>query len=530
MGGLWTRRRVLGMLAAGTGAAVMPPVLRGFDPARASHDDKATGVAWDPAPFTLGVASGYPTTDSVILWTRLAPEPQHGDGGMAGVAVPVDWVVSRTPDLQDVVAQGVVQAVPEWGHSVHVEVTGLEPGLTYYYGFRSDGASSRIGRTKTAPAGPTDQLRFVVASCQRFEEGYYAAHRHIAEEDVDFVVHLGDYIYEKDVGGIRRHHGGTATTLEDYRIRHAIYKGDPDLRAAHAAHPWLLTWDDHEVFNNYQGTNPAFHHLMGPAYHAYYEHLPIRLTEDGLPNGRHFRIYQRATFGDLLDVAMLDTRQYRDELSTVENYPDNHQYKPDRTMLGADQKAWLEDLLSSSTTAWRLLANSLHLIGWAFPNNDSWDGYAYERRDLLHHIAANGIPDVVSVTGDLHRNMFNHVKLDKESPAAPVVLPEFGVTSISSADDGTNSEDRDAVYASSPYQRYFDADTNGYLVCDVTTTRWRATAWAITSRTNPNATKFLRTAFEVDRGDPVMRHVGGEAGNPLPDPLPASTPPFPLPA
>lgn len=270
-------------------------------------------------PFSLGVASGDPLPDSVVLWTRLAPDPLRG-GGMPEEDVQVEWVVAQDERLTRVVKRGTALAPAALAHSVHLEVSGLEPDRWYWYQFRVAGEASPVGRTRTAPPLEADPrlLRFAFASCQHYEQGFYTAYRHLANEDLDLVFHLGDYIYENS--GVReqvRFHTYTElATLQDYRNRLALYKTDPDLQAAHAAFPWVVTWDDHEVDNDYAGKisenndpEAAFLQRRAAAYQAYYEHLPLRRSS--MPRGPDAEIYRSLPFGRLARFYILDTRQYR---------------------------------------------------------------------------------------------------------------------------------------------------------------------------------------------------------------------------
>jgi len=290
------RRRFLAATAGVTAALLVTDRIPGAWAApRAATDD----------PFTLGVASGDPTPTGVVLWTRLAPRPLDPDGGMPARAVPVDWEVASSHRMVDVVARGRVVASPARGHAVHVEVDGLEPGRHYWYRFRAGGHLSRLGRTKTCPdpGTPLGRLALAFVSCQSWESGYYTAYRHLAEEDLDVVLHLGDYIYEtaSQPRRPRRHLQGEATDLAGYRVRHALYKTDPDLQAAHASHPFATTWDDHEVENDHAGRHPieggdprVFLRRRAAAYRAYWEHLPLRRP----PHGSTMPLYRRLRFGD----------------------------------------------------------------------------------------------------------------------------------------------------------------------------------------------------------------------------------------
>jgi alkaline phosphatase D len=268
-------------------------------------------------PFTLGVASGSPLPTGVVLWTRLAPEPLNG-GGMGRDAVVVHWELAHDESFGQVVQRGTVDALPAQAHSVHVEVSGLEPARWYFYRFVAGAEISPVGRTRTAPAadGSPPLLRFGLGSCQHFEQGYYAAHRHLTAEGLDLMVFVGDYIYEGRgrSGRVRRHVGGEARTLVEYRNRHAQYKTDPDLQRLHAAVPWLVTWDDHEVDNDYAGTrseslDPDFRGRRLAAYQAYFEHMPLR--ERPRPTEARMVLRSRHNWGRLARFHVLDGRQRR---------------------------------------------------------------------------------------------------------------------------------------------------------------------------------------------------------------------------
>ena len=284
-------------------------------------------------PFKLGVASGDPLPDGVVLWTRLAPDPLNG--GMPDKRVPVQWQVATDEAFANVVREGATFASPELAHSVHVEVGGLRPAGEYFYRFRAGSELSPVGRTKTAPAfgASVAEMNFAFVSCQQYEHGYFTAYRHMSEEDLDLVVHLGDYIYEYGPnqyvapgGNVRTHVGPEIVSLSDYRRRHAQYRTDEDLQAAHAAFPWAVTWDDHEVENNYADEIPeggqsveAFILRRAAAYQAYYEHMPLRRTS--VPSGPDMQLYRRLTFGNLAEFNVLDTRQYRDDQAAGDGTP-----------------------------------------------------------------------------------------------------------------------------------------------------------------------------------------------------------------
>ena len=303
------------LLLGGLACAVAP--MLPITSARAAADARALR----DNPFTLGVASGYPRPDGFVLWTRLAPQPLIPGGGLPPDAMlPVQWEVAEDESMRRVVRSGTDYAVAQWAHSVHVEPAGLQPGREYWYRFRVGEHRSAIGRTRTAvaPGATLARLRLAVASCQQYEHGYYAAYRHMREDAPDLIVHVGDYIYEQSWGTnpVRSHGAPECYTLDDYRTRHALYRGDEDLQAAHAACPWLVTWDDHEVDNDYAAAiseeNDAealFLARRAAAYQAYYEHMP--LPRRAVPFGAHMRLHAARAFGDLAQIVMLDGRQYR---------------------------------------------------------------------------------------------------------------------------------------------------------------------------------------------------------------------------
>ncbi len=289
-----------------------------------------------------------------MLWTRLAPDPLMG-GGMPDRAIAVLWEIASDDHFRGVVRRGVELARPQLGHSVHIEVGGLRPGAWYWYRFRTMREVSPVGRTRTAPAvgAPTDRLAFALTSCQAYTDGYFTAHRHMAEEDLDLVVQVGDYIYEgaPNPASIRVHEGtGEPVTLEQYRNRHAQYRGDADLQACHAAFPWLVVLDDHEIDNNWADEVPqdpalqprdTFLARRATAFQAYYEHMPLRRSS--IPSGIDIQLFRRSTFGDLLDVHVLDTRQYRSDQDQT------RRLDPSRTILGDEQERWLLDNLAGTS-------------------------------------------------------------------------------------------------------------------------------------------------------------------------------------
>jgi alkaline phosphatase D len=465
------------------------------------------------AAFALGVASGDPLPDSVILWTRLAPKPLAG-GGMPAGDVPVEWQVATDARFQTVVASGQQTARAAFAHSVHVDANGLEPGREYFYRFRAGTALSPVGRTSTAPAADAspNRLRLALVSCQDLQQGYWPAYSSIASDGLDLVLHVGDYIYESDPKSVfpdRRHTTpatpglGQLQTLEDYRNRYGQYKSDPALQAAHQASAWVLAWDDHEVENNYAGltdengdTGPrhqdpsAFARQRANAYQAYYEHQPIRATL--VPGSPDLRIYRRFAYGDLLTLNVMDTRQYRtpqpgrrpSDIGPVALGADN----TSGTMAGAAQEAWLRDGLRASRTQWNAIAQQtmmaqLHLrvlvngepTGPVFANLDQNDGYVPYRTRLLTAVRDSGARNPVVLSGDIHCAWINDLRVDFDKPETPLIGTEFVCTSVSSGflliNDGFVRRNNELQ---NPHVRYYRGDKRGYTRIEVTPDQWRA--------------------------------------------------------
>ncbi|NRQ34828.1 alkaline phosphatase [Nonomuraea sp. NN258] len=435
-------------------------------------------------PFTLGVASGEPLPDGVMLWTRLAVDPVHPDpkrpGGMAPRAVEVRWQLAEDERFTRNLRQGSIQALPVWAHSVHVRAAGLRPGADYFYRFRTGNQHSPTGRTRTADdPDSTRPVRFAVADCQRYEHGLYTAYRHLAGERPDVVFHVGDYIYElrESARTVRRLEPPRreTVTLHEYRNRHARYKSDPDLQAAHAAAPWVPVWDDHEVLDNYRGRgdgSAAFLKRRGAAYQAYYEHMPLRVR----PRDGALQMYRRRTYGMIADFLALDTRQHRDATH----------------MLGPAQEEWLLTRLRTSPVRWRILIQPLFFARRFVPGpppnlrRDSWDGHPEQRARIL----AAGAPGLVVFSGDVHNAWAAELKSDFLDPAAATVGVEFVASAISSLPPAT---DVPAVLSANPHLRFFDG-RRGYLSCTAGPTDLRVAYRAVDFVDVPGAP--LRTAAE----------------------------------
>jgi alkaline phosphatase D len=476
-------------------------------------------LAFSSDPFTLGVASGSPREDSVVLWTRLAPRPLEG-GGMPDSAVAVDWQVAEDDKVTRVVAQGTVPATPALAHAVHVEAKGLRPGRHYWYRFHAGNASSRIGRTRTAPAigGTPSQFRFAFASCQQYEQGYFSAYRDMAKRDLDLVVHLGDYIYEKSWGSrlVRQHEAGIPTTLSEFRDRYALYKLDPDLQAAHAAFPWLATWDDHEVADDYVNDrsytthDPAqFMKIRAAAYQAYYEHLP--LPASARPRGPFATIYERYRFGDMLDVVLLDDRQYRSPSACVgSGRPTTVPHCPERTlearsMLGSQQEQWLDRQLATTKARWTIVAQQTLMAELARPGEgeqrfwmDGWDGYPNARRRLLESIATHKPRNPVVIGGDRHAFFVADLKRDFGHAGEPVVASEFVGTSITS--QGPSATSMQQALKFNPQLTYGRGDKRGYATVDLTAARCTVGFEAVDDEKQKDSAVRRLATFVVEDG------------------------------
>jgi alkaline phosphatase D len=513
------RRRFLHALAALGAAQALPA--GALAPARFAAD-----------PFTLGVASGYPSPHGVVLWTRLAPDPSRGDGGLDPVAIPVRWQISLDEGMRRVVADGVVEASPAWAHSVRVEVAGLEPGYWYWYRFAAGDAFSPIGRTRTAPAADASapHLAFAFASCQHYEQGLFSAYRHIVADAPDLIAFLGDYIYEfSRIGAtVRRHNAPEPYTLDAYRVRHALYKGDADLRAAHAACPWIVTWDDHEVDNDYaddrseDGMDRAlFLARRAAAYKAYYEHMPLPARMR--PDGPHMRLYTQLGWGALARFFLLDDRQYRSHhacprpergggSNTVDVAQCPRLLDAQRTMLGATQERWLEDALAESRARWNLLAQQTLMAQFdRLPGpgrrawTDGWDGYPAARRRLLEFLAARHIANPVVLGGDVHMHTVADLKIDFDGPASPAVASEFTGTSITS--QGPAMELIEQLLPDNPHILYAESRYRGYVRVAVTPRELRADLRGMRSVAIPDAPCDTLASFVVEDGRPGPRRI-----------------------
>jgi alkaline phosphatase D len=482
-------------------------------------------------PFTLGVASGDPSADGFVIWTRLALKPLEHGGGMPMRTIPVRWEVAEDDRFARVVAQGEAPAAPELGHSVHIEVAGLKPASRYWYRFSVGGEQSRTGTVRTAPVVGTrhDRLRIGVAGCQHYEAGLYTAYGYLSREpDLDAIFHYGDYIYEGAAGRgcppagggaracFRSHVGDEIYTLDDYRRRYAQYKTDPDLQAAHAAAAFLSSYDDHEVDNNWAGiedqdaTPPALFKLRRfAAMQAWYENMPVRLSQ--FPGDTGLRMNRRIDFGDLVRIHLLDTRQYRTGQvcapkgnPTAGCRPINDPSRP--SILGEAQSSWLADGLSGDMR-WNLLAQQVMVMPMLYPetraagrvNNDSWSGYPASREQLVAAIEGRRLTNVVIATGDVHKHHAGVLPRRSEVLDSAPVATEFVCSSISSDGDGVQlADDWKGMPGDNPHCRLFDG-RRGYQVFDIGRDQWRTDVRVVDRVTTAGGALLPPTRFVVDR-------------------------------
>lgn len=504
-----SRRSFLGSLLA---AGAAPALLRAQPRFRSN-------------PFSLGIASGYPHPTGFVLWTRLA-------GELDPVAVPVRWEVAADEGMRNVVASGTAEASPDWAHSVHVEPKGLEPERWYWYRFRAGDAQSPVGRTRTAPStdASPERLKFAFASCQHFEQGFFGAYRHIVADAPDLVAFLGDYIYESSWGRdhVRAHTGGEPYTLADYRARYALYKSDPDLQAAHAACPWIVTWDDHEVDNDYADDRPEdgmprerFLARRAAAYRAYYEHMP--LPERMRPKGPDMRIYTQLGWGKLARFYLLDDRQYRSwqacprtgrrgGSNTVNVAECEALANPDRSMLGRAQERWLSGAFAQSGARWNLLAQQTPMAqfdqqpgegrrAWT----DGWDGYPAARARLFDALLEHRVANPVVLGGDVHSFNVSDLKRDFDDPSSPTIASEFVCTSITS--QAWAQERLNAFLPDNPHMKLVDSRYRGYVRMEVTAKEARADLRAMASVAKADAACGTLASFVVEDGRPGPRRA-----------------------
>ncbi len=479
-----------------------------------AKSEQADSLPFNPdyAPFYHGIASGDPLNDRVIIWTRITPTDENPIEGT--------WQMATNPEMTDIVQTGNFSTDASRDYTVKIDVTNLQAGTTYYYNFTALGITSLTGRTRTAPSGNVERLRFGVVSCSHYQQGYFNAYGRVADRlDLDAVVHLGDYIYEYGVGddfadGTRVHEPITEIiSLSDYRTRHSLYKLDPDLRRAHQQHPFIAIWDDHEVANN-AWLNGADNHdpstegdyalRKANGIQAYFEWMPIREPEQG--QNRH--VYRTFHYGNLADLIMLDTRHEgrEQQLATLTDPAIND---TNRTILGTAQLEWFKQQLGATTAQWKIIGNQvvmapINTLG-VIPNTDMWDGYPAERVKVAHVIDSLALKNMVFITGDIHLGIAADVTLTPQNGYDPNTgvtsfAVEFVTTSITSANDEAISLPlpvatiETLALGANPHAKYLNIADHGYLILDIANDKVQSDWYSVESRDYPTINENFEAA------------------------------------
>jgi len=488
-------------------------------PTDAPDPSEARTASLPADPFTLGVASGDPLHDRVVLWTRLVLEPTDV-AGMPGDDIDVVWELYADASGTTLLQTGVATAQAAHGHSVHVDVDGLESATDHFYRFRVEGPDgaweSPLGRTRTLPCDDAalDRFRVGFATCQNWLVGYYPGYRHMADQQLDLVIHLGDYIYEGgDRGPVRDHGASEPSTLDEYRDRYGLYRSDPDLQAAHASAPWILTQDDHEVDNNYAGTEwrngGAAEARMTAAMQAWWEHCPTRSPR---PTGPAVEVRRSLHVGDLLQVILLESRQERDPQPCDDRIGSRcDETDDDRTMLGADQEAWLEQALTDGAAAWIALASPVVMLpmdfGGSFLNPDQWDGYPQARQRLLDAVSTHGSGDLVVFSGDIHSTAWGWIPVDPLDLESGPTAAEIVVTPMSSGVTDETFLAAAPLLARQPHIDYWDLAQRGWVEADFGRTQLTVRCWQARDNTDPASAIDPGPVVVVTAGDPVPQRT-----------------------
>ncbi len=482
-------------------------------------------------PFTLGVASGDPSPTGVVLWTRLAPDPLVPGGGMPAAPFEVRYELSEDEDFHAIVRKGTTVALPDEAHSARAEIHGLGPEHHYFYRFKAGDEISPVGRTRTTPPGNSmvPAVTFAFVSCQNFAEGYFTPYHEVAaSQDIETVIFLGDYIYEGRNATFRRHHPDREIrTLDEYRIRHAQYKTDEALQKAHAAHPWLVTWDDHEFKNNYadEDVDPnrpvaEVRARRAAAYRAYWEHMP--LARHRKPEGPDLQLYRRFTWGQMATFNVLDGRQYRsDQPETCRRDPSGYcveHLEPGRSMLGTEQRDWLLEDLAGTKARWNVLAQQTAFAPLnganSFPPRfsgagaDNWEGYVAERQQIIDWAVEHQTPNFVVLTGDTHRNWVRNIPRHYTSLENPMGA-EFLGTSISTGGD-TKPLELDFGLPGNPHL-LFRNNNRGYAKCTLTPDTWTTEYRIVDTVEQPTSPAHTLATFVVENGRPGAQLAGTPA-------------------
>ncbi|MEM7764520.1 MAG: alkaline phosphatase D family protein [Pseudomonadota bacterium] len=466
-------------------------------------------------PFALGVASGDVTATSAVLWTRLAPRPERADGGMPAQAIPVRWTLARDSEFQDVARYGVAIAQPALAHSVHVELEGLEPDQSYWYRFEAAGFGSTHGRTRTLPEGARDQARFVTASCQNFTHGLFVAYDSIVADAPDFVVHLGDYIYDVAYGATFRRHetDEQPKTLEAYRRRHAHYKTDASLQRAHAALPFYCMIDNHDAI---EFNDPALATQRAAAYQAWYEHMPVRGFSMARPNV--FDLKRTIAIGDLAQITLLDSRQFRDERTPCDTPFDagygfgNYRTRCDavfaetRSMLGQEQERWAETQVRRNPAHWNVLASPGPLLPFSYRANGedrryigAWDAYPKNRERLVAAMLSAEVGHPLVLSGDVHSFWaVDGAKTPMSDEHFPLV--ELVTSGISANWPPPLADIVTENLAANPQVQFYDPHNRGYLLHDINHERWTTRARGVGDADQADAAAVDVVRCEITHG------------------------------
>ncbi|GAA2680017.1 alkaline phosphatase D family protein [Actinoplanes palleronii] len=480
-------------------------------------------------PFTLGVASGDPEPDGFVLWTRLAVDPlaEDGLGGMPDRAIRVGWELAADERFHRVIRRGATLARPGSAHAVHVELDGLSPGREFFYRFHAERYTSPTGRTRTTPphwATPAS-LAMSFVSCSQYEHGYFTAYRRLAEDEPELILHLGDYQYEYQAGTYvapggnpRDHQGPETVTLANYRQRHAQYKTDPDLQAAHAVAPWAVVFDDHEIENNWadevpEQPDPNFPARRAAAFQAYYENMPLRRTS--IPRGIDMQLYRRVRWGRLATFHMLDTRQFRDDQGCGDGYKDcPAAYDPARSITGAEQEAWLLDGFHRSSARWDVLGQQV-FFGQRDNNAgpaevvsmDSWDGYQASRQRITQGWVDAGVRNPVVLTGDVHAHWADELKLDYDDPTSRTVGTELVCSSITSTGDGVDVPSGTHPWTAwNPHLKFYN-NQRGYVRTTITPDAMTADFVVLPYVSRPGAPAHTRASFVIEDRVPGLTKI-----------------------
>ena len=471
------------------------------------------------SPFTLGVASGDVTEDSVVLWTRLAPSPLEVGGGVDNINISVSWQLAVDPAMNEIVRRGKYVTSPALAHSVHVDVQQLQPGREYWYRFQVEGYESTTGHTRTLPAAHSSpaSIRFATTSCQNYAHGYFVAYQHMVRDRPAFVIHLGDYIYETSFGdNFRRHETETPpVTLDEFRARHALYKTDRDLQLAHANIPFFTMIDNHDAIED---RDPEKFKQRIAAYQAWYEHMPVRGFAGIGKN--EFLLHRLLKLGDLAQISLLDARQYRDSKEVCLDSRDpgygfgNYRQQCEamlpetRSMLGAGQEQWLRENLAGNKCRWNVLASPGPFLPFRYKDGDlqrvyigAWDAYPANRLRVLDAFsnAPSGHPLVLS--GDVHSFWAVDGNLAQQ-PAERFPLVEFVSSSISANWPAPLDTPIRENLVNNPQVDYYEGGKRGYLLHTVEPGQWLTEVRAVQDARDRQSSITAPASFRIRHGQP----------------------------